>query len=604
MNYTFLDFLTLIGALGMFLYGMKIMSEGLQKIAGDKLRSILSVMTSNRVMGVFTGLLITAIIQSSSATTVMVVSFVNAKLLTLVQAISVIMGANIGTTITAWLISIFGFKVDISVLAIPIIGVCIPLIFSNNNSRKSLGEFLMGFALLFLGLSYLKESVPDLQGHPEVLSFIQNYTSMGFNSILLFLLIGGILTVVVQSSSATVAITLIMCTKGWIPFEMAIAMVLGENIGTTITANIAAIKTNIQARRAAFAHFIFNIFGVCWILVLFYPFIRIVTWIVTNYGPGNPAELNAFLHALRPEVIEQITSGGKLADPDLIALQNKFLSLQISVSYGLSLFHTLFNICNVLLMIWFVKIYEKICSFVIKSKSDTDDEDFSLKFISAGLLSTSELSLLQAKKEIILYGERVRRMFGMVKDLYYEDDKDKFLQLFGRIEKYEQISDRMEIEIANYLTKVLEGRLSAHGKENIRFMLRVISEIESVADSCNNLAKAIKRRNDGKSVFIDIQNQCIDHMFDLNEKAIVNMNVALKKPDQDTSDDDLAVTLNLENEINNYRNQLKNDNIENIDAKKYNYPDGVYYMDIVSECEKLGDYVVNVVQAVVGKKKY
>ena len=603
MNYTFLDFLTLIGALGMFLYGMKVMSEGLQKIAGDKLRSILSVMTSNRVMGVFTGMLITAFIQSSSATTVMVVSFVNAKLLTLAQAISVIMGANIGTTVTAWIISIFGFKFDISLLAIPIIGLCIPLIFSNNNNRKSLGEFLMGFALLFLGLSYLKDSVPDLQGHPEVLSFIKNYTSMGFPSILLFLLIGGILTVVVQSSSATVAITLIMCTKGWIPFEMAAAMVLGENIGTTITANIAAIKTNTQARRAAFAHFIFNIFGLCWILFLFYPITHLVSSIVTNYGPGNPAELNHFIQSLRPEVIEQISSGVKLADPDLAALQSKFLSLQISVSYGLSLFHTLFNICNVCFMIWFVNMYENVCSFVIKSKSDTEDEDFSLKFISAGLLSTSELSLLQAKKEIVLYGQRTHRMFGMVKDLYYEKDTDKFLQLFGRIEKYEQISDRMEIEIAGYLTKVLEGRLSSYGKENIRNMLRVISEIESVADSCNNLSKAIKRRNDGKSVFIDSQNQCIDHMFALNDKALSYMNGALEKSDQDATGDDLAATLNIENEINNYRNHLKNDNIENIDAKKYNYTDGVFYMDIVTECEKLGDYVVNVVQAVVGKKK-
>ena len=603
MSYTLLDFLTLVGSLGMFLYGMKIMSEGLQKIAGDKLRTILSVMTSNRVAGVFTGLLITSIIQSSSATTVMVVSFVNAKLLTLAQAISVIMGANIGTTVTAWLISIFGFQVEISVFAIPIIGICIPLIFSSHNGRRSMGEFLMGFALLFLGLSYLKNSMPDLQGHPEVLSFIQNYTSMGFASILLFLLIGGFLTIVVQSSSATVAITLIMCTKGWIPFEMAAAMVLGENIGTTITANLAAIKTNTQARRSAFAHFIFNVFGVCWILVLFYPFMQMVSWIVTNYGPGNPTELNAFLSTLSPEVIEQISSGAKLVDPELAVLQSKFQSLQISVSYGLSLFHTMFNICNVCLMIWFVNLYVKVCSFVIKQKKDADEDEFTLQFISAGLLSTSELSLLQAKKEIVLYGERVHRMFDMVKELYYEKDKDKFLQIFGRIEKYEQISDRMEIEIADYLTKVLEGRLSSHGKDNIRFMLRVISEIESVADSCNNLAKAIKRRNDGKSVFVDSQNHSIDQMFALNEKVILHMIEVLDKPEPEVTDDDLAVTLNLENEINNYRNQLKNDNIENIDAKLYDYPDGVYYMDIVSECEKLGDYVVNVVQAVIGKRK-
>ncbi len=602
MDYSFLDFLTLAGALGMFLYGMKIMSEGLQKVAGDKLRSILSIMTSNRVTGVLTGLLVTALIQSSSATTVMVVSFVNAGLLNLAQAISVIMGANVGTTVTAWIISIFGFKVDVSTFAIPIIGICIPFIFSNNNKRKSWGEFLMGFALLFLGLAFLKDSVPDLQKNPEILSFIQNYTSMGYASILLFLLIGGLLTVVVQSSSATVAITLIMCTKGWIPFEMATAMVLGENIGTTITANIAAIKANIQARRAAFAHFMFNVLGVCWILILFYPFTNMILWIVTHYGPGNPQELTSFLNNLSPDVIEQITSGKKLADPDLAALQNKATSLQVSVSYGLSLFHTMFNIANICIMIWFVNLYVKICSFVIKPKKDQQEEEFQLKFISAGMLSTSELSLLQAKKEIALYGKRVHRMFDMVKELYYEKDMDKFVNIFSRVEKYEQISDRMEIEIANYLTKVLEGRLSSHGKENIRIMLRVISEIESVADSCNNLAKAIKRRNDGKSVFLESQDHNIDHIFALDNKAIIRMNKLLEMPEQDITNEDMDISSNLENEINNYRDRLKSDNIENIDTKKYTYTDGVYYMDIVSECEKLGDYVINVVQSVVKRK--
>jgi phosphate:Na+ symporter len=602
MDYSFLDFLTLTGALGMFLYGMKIMSEGLQKVAGDKLRNILSVMTSNRIAGVFTGLFVTALIQSSSATTVMVVSFVNAGLLNLAQAISVIMGANVGTTVTAWLISIFGFKVDISILALPIIGICIPLIFSNNNNRKSWGEFMMGFALLFLGLTFLKDSVPDLRNNPEALSFIQNYTSMGYVSILLFLFIGGALTVIVQSSSATVAITLIMCTKGWIPFEMAAAMVLGENIGTTITANIAAFKANIQARRAAFAHFIFNVFGVCWVLLLFYPFTNLISWIVTNYGPGNPAELTSFLNNLHPDVVEQITSGEKFTDPELIALQDKALSLQISVSFGLSLFHTLFNITNICVMIWFVNLYVKICSCIIKPKKDQQEEEFQLRFISAGILSTSEITLAPAKQEIGLYGKRVHRMFGMVKELYYEKDIDKFLKIYARIEKYEQISDRMEIEIANYLTKALEGRLSSQGKENIRMMLRVISEIESIADSCYNLAKAVKRRNDGKSVFTDNQDHSIDQMFALDDKAILHMNELLEKPEQEITNEDMNISVNIENEINNYRNQLKNDNIENIDAKKYRYADGIYYMDIVSECEKLGDYIINVAQAVVKKR--
>ena len=602
MDYSFLDFLTLVGAIGMFLYGMKIMSEGLQKAAGDKLRGILSKMTTNRVTGVLTGFLVTAIIQSSTATTVMVVSFVNAKLLSLAQSIGVIMGANIGTTLTAWIISFFGFKVDMGLLAIPFIGLCIPLIFSKNNNRKSIGEFIMGFALLFLAIAYLKNSVPDLQGHPEVLSFIQGYTSMGFGSVVLFMFIGAILTVILQSSTATIAITIIMCTKGWVPIDIATAMVLGENIGTTITANIAAINANVQAKRAAFAHFIFNIFGVCWMLAVFYYFTDMVTWLVTKYGPGNPAELFAFLSTLSPEVIEQITSGQKLTDPDLIALQKKVLSLQVSVSYSLSLFHTLYNIANVGIMIWFVNVYVKICTFVIRPKKDAEEDDFQLKYISAGMFSTSELSLVQAKQEIALYGNRVYRMFGMVKELYYEKDTDKFLELFNRIEKYEQISDSMELEIANYLTKVLEGRLSTYGKDNIRMMLRAISEIESVADSCKNLSKAIKRRNDGKAVFTDSQNSNIDHMFSLGDKAILRMNELLEKKEQDLTKNDVALSSNIENEINNYRDQLKNDNIENIDNHKYTYQDGVYFMDIVSECEKLGDYVINVAQAIVKQK--
>jgi len=602
MNYSFLDFLTLIGAIGMFLYGMKIMSEGLQKAAGDKLRNILSAMTTNRVTGVLTGFLVTAIIQSSTATTVMVVSFVNAKLLSLAQAIGVIMGANVGTTLTAWIISFFGFKVDMGLLAIPFIGLCIPLIFSKNNNRRYIGEFIMGFALLFLAISYLKNSVPDLQSHPEILSFIQNYTSMGFGSVVLFMLIGTLLTIILQSSTATIAITIIMCTKGWVPLEIATAMVLGENIGTTITANIAAINANIQAKRAAFAHFIFNMFGVCWMLAVFYYFTDMVTWLVTKYGPSNPTELFSYLNTLSPEIIEQVTSNQRLTDPGLIAIQQKIMSLQVSVSYSLSLFHTLYNIVNVGMMIWFVNVYVKICNFVINPKNVNDEEEFQLKYISGGMFSTPELSLVQAKQEIALYGKRIHRMFGMVKELYYEEDSDKFLKLYGRIEKYEQISDRMELEIANYLTKVLEGRLSSFGKENVRMMLRAISEIESVADSCNNLAKAIKRRNDGKSEFIDSQNNSISQMFSLCDSTIVRMNELLEKPEQDIADDDITLSTNIENEINNYRNKLKNDNIENIDAKKYAYSDGIYYMDIVSECEKLGDYVINVVQSIVKKR--
>jgi len=600
MDYSFFDFLTLVGALGMFLYGMKIMSEGLQKVAGDKLRSILSVMTTNRVTGVFTGVLITALIQSSSATTVMVVSFVNAGLLSLAQSISVIMGANVGTTVTAWIISLFGFKVDISVFSLPLIGLCLPLIFSGKSKRKSWGEFLMGFAFLFMGLAYLKDSVPDLQSNPEILSFLQGYTEMGYVSILLFLLLGTILTVIVQSSSATVAITLIMCTKGWIPFEMAVAMVLGENIGTTITANIAALSGNVSAKRAALAHLMFNVFGVCWVLVLFYPFINAVSWVVTNYGPGDPKAMMNFLSTLDQPTIAAITSGETLTDPRLIDLQKQLLNLQISVSYGLSLFHTMFNIANVCIMIWFVNLYVKICSAIIKPKSDTEEEEFQLKYISSGMLSTSELSLMQAHKEIAVFGERTYRMLEMVKELLYEKNEDNFLQIFSRIEKYENISDRMEVEIAKYLTYVSEGRLSSEGKEDTRVMLRTVTEIESIADSCHNLARSIKRKNEGKASFDEEQDKGIEIMLDLVEKALRRMNTILNM--QEVSPDDINQSYNLENEINNYRNQLKSKNMEAVHDKKYEYQDGVYYMDIIAEFEKLGDYILNVVQAVIEKK--
>ena len=600
MDYSFFDFLTLVGALGMFLYGMKVMSEGLQKVAGDKLRSILSVMTTNRFTGVLTGILITALIQSSSATTVMVVSFVNAGLLTLTQSISVIMGANVGTTVTAWIISLFGFKVDISVFSLPLIGLCIPLIFSGKSKRKSWGEFLMGFAFLFMGLSYLKSSVPDLQSNPQILSFLQDYTSLGYPSLLIFLLLGTILTVIVQSSSATVAITLIMCTQGWIPFEMAAAMVLGENIGTTITANIAAISANVSARRAAIAHLMFNVFGVCWVMALFYPFTSMITWIVTNYGPGDPNEMTQFLSTLDPKTISLITSSAQITDPHLLALQKQLLTLQVSVSYGLSLFHTVFNITNVCIMIWFVKFYVYVCSALIKPKNVSDEEEFQLKYIPSGMLSTSELSLMQAKKEIAVFGERTQRMFGMVKDLFYEKNEDNFLKIYSRIEKYENISDRMEIEIANYLTFVAEGRLSSEGQEEIRIMLRTVTEIESIADSCNNLARGIRRRNEGKSEFTDEQNHNIDQMFALLEKALTRMNEILHM--QEVVHDDINQSYNIENEINNYRNQLKIHNMEDVNNKKYQYQDGVYYMDLVGESEKLGDYVLNVVQAVIEKK--
>ena len=560
MDYSFFDFLRLIGSLALFLYGMKIMSEGLQKFAGDSLRRILTAMTTNRVTGVLTGVLITALIQSSSATTVMVVSFVNAGLLTLTQSIGVIMGANIGTTVTAWLISALGFKVDIAAFALPLLAFALPLFFSGKSSRKSIGEFVFGFAFLFMGLQSLKANAPDLGANPEMLAFVQNYTDMGFFSIILFLFIGAILTMIVQASAATMAITLIMCANGWIDYHLGVALVLGENIGTTITANLAALTGNTQARRAALAHLVFNVFGVMWVLVLFYPFTNAVSWFVT--------------HVM------------KVSDP------------AVAVSFKLAAFHTAFNISNTFIMIWFVSLIEKTVCTLIKPK--VEDEEYRLRYITGGMLSTAELSILQAHKEISLFAERTARMFNMVKELFYEKNEETFLKTYSRIEKYENISDRMEIEIANYLTEVSEGRLSSESKEEIRIMLRAVSEIESIADSCNNLARSIKRRNEFKSEFTEEQNKHLDHMFELVSGELNRMNLILHKPE--LVHDDINPSYNIENEINNYRNQLKSRNIEDINNKLYQYQDGVYYMDMVSESEKLGDYVLNVVQAVIEKK--
>lgn len=561
MDYSFFDFLRLIGSLGLFLYGMKIMSEGLQKFAGDSLRRILTAMTTNRVTGVLTGVLITALIQSSSATTVMVVSFVNAGLLTLTQSIGVIMGANIGTTVTAWLISALGFKVDIAAFSLPLLAFGIPLLFSGKSSRKSVGEFIFGFSFLFMGLQALKANAPDLGANPEMLAFVQNYADMGFFSIILFLFIGAILTMIVQASAATMAITLIMCANGWIDYQLGVALVLGENIGTTITANLAALTGNTQARRAALAHLAFNIFGVIWVLILFYPFTNAVSWFVTNVM--------------------------RISDPS------------VAVSFKLAAFHTAFNISNTFVMIWFIGLIEKTVCFLIKGKKD-EDEEYRLRYITGGMLSTAELSILQARKEITLFAERTGRMLDMVKALFYEKNEDAFLKTYSRVEKYESISDRMEIEIANYLTCVAEGRLSSEGKEEIRIMLRAVSEIESIADSCNNMARSIKRRNEFKSIFTDEQNHNVDQMLALTEKALHRMIEILKK--SELVRDDVNPSYNIENEINNYRNQLKIHNVEDINNKKYQYQDGVYYMDIIGEAEKLGDYVLNVVQAVIEKK--
>ncbi len=555
MEYSFYDFLKLIGSLGLFLYGMKIMSEGLQKVAGDRLRSILTAMTTNRVTGVLTGVLITALIQSSSATTVMVVSFVNAGLLTLAESISVIMGANIGTTVTAWIISIFGFKVDMAAFALPLLAIALPLIFSGKSNRKSIGEFIFGFSFLFMGLSYLKANAPDLNANPEMLAFVQNYTDMGFFSILLFLFIGTILTMIVQASAATMAITLIMCANGWISLELGAALVLGENIGTTITANLAALTANTQAKRAALAHFVFNVFGVIWVLIIFHPFMHFVNWVVDTFFQSS--------------------------DPE------------VAISYKLSAFHSIFNICNVCILIWGVKLIERTVCALIHPKEE--DEEPRLRFITGGMLSTAELSILQARKEIHLFAERTHRMFGMVQDLLHTEKDDDFNKLFSRIEKYENISDNMELEIANYLNQVSEGRLSSESKLQIRAMLREVTEIESIGDSCYNLARTINRKRQTNQDFTEKQYEHIHFMMKLTNDALAQMIVVVEKPEHQSID--INKSFNIENEINNYRNQLKNQNILDVNNKEYDYQMGVYYMDIIAECEKLGDYVVNVVEA-------
>ncbi|MBR5194208.1 MAG: Na/Pi cotransporter family protein [Bacteroidaceae bacterium] len=554
MEYSFYDLLKLLGSLAMFLYGMKIMSEGLQKFAGDRLRNILTAMTTNRVTGVLTGVLITALIQSSSATTVMVVSFVNAGLLSLSQSIGVIMGANIGTTVTAWIISALGFKVDMAAMSLPLLAVGIPLLFSGKSNRKSVGEFIFGFSFLFMGLSLLKANAPDLGKNPEMLSFVQNYTDMGFASVILFVLIGTVLTMIVQASAATMAITLIMCANGWISFELGAALVLGENIGTTITANLAALTGNTQSRRAAMAHLVFNIFGVIWVLCLFKPVTMGVSWFVEDIM--------------------------KTVDP------------AVAVSFKLSAFHTAFNICNVLILIWFVKFIEKTVCKIIPQKET--EEEYRLRFITGGLLSTAELSIVQARKEINLFAERMSRMFGMLKDLLHETNENDFNKLFSRIEKYENISDNMELEIANYLNKVSEGRLSSESKLEIRGMLREVTEIESIGDSCYNLARTLNRKRNGGSDFTEKQYEHIHQMMQLTSDALAHM-IAVVEDEHRTVD--VNKSFNIENEMNNYRAQLKNQNVVDVNNKEYDYQMGVHYMDLIGECEKLGDYVVNVVEA-------
>ena len=601
MNYSILDFLGLLGAVGLFLYGMKVMSEGLQKAAGDRLRNILSAMTRNRFTGTVTGFFITALIQSSSASTVMVVSFVNAGLMTLAQSMAVIMGANVGTTFTAWIIALFGFKVDISAFALPLIGLAVPLLFSSKGRTKSIGEFTIGFAFLFMGLDMISKYVPDLQSNPEMFAFLQRYASMGFGSVLIFCLVGIVVTMVIQSSAAMFAITLIMCSKGWITFDLACALVLGSNIGTTVTPLLASMSGNVAAKRTAMGHLLFNFLGTLWTLAVFFPFVHLNSWITEEIGQGDPTALFRYVNELQaqnPELYNQLYSNSLPTDNNVILHHRGVISqMQVSVSFGLSIFHTVFNLINLSIMIWLTKVYVKIVEFLVPAKHQGDDE-FQLKFISGGILSASELNISQAEKEIHVFAERVSRMLPMARDLVHtKSGSDEFNRIYSRLEKYEEISDRMELEIANYLNRCAEGRLSNESKRRIAAMLSIDSEIESIADTMLGVGKILLRKQQSNVHFNEEIYANIDLMFEYVERAVNGMLEILSNL-ENVDEHNIISAYNHEREINNLRNQLRTTNVANINDRHYEYQSGIYYIDIVSTLEKSGDYIINVVDTI------
>lgn len=604
MEYSILDFFCLLGAVGLFLYGMKVMSEGLQKAAGDRLRNILGAMTRNRFSGTLTGFSITALIQSSSASTVMVVSFVNAGLMTLAQSMAVIMGANVGTTFTAWMLTLFGFKVEISLYAIPLIAVAVVMLFSNKSRTKSFGEFLIGFSLLFLGLDMISNYVPDLQSNPEMFAFLQKYAALGFKSVMIFFVVGCVVTMIIQSSAATFAITLIMFSRGWIDFNLACAIVLGSAVGTTITPILASMSGNAAAKRTAMGHLLFNIIGSVWCLALFYQFTDLILWITERIGTGNPNGLYDFITNLQqtdPEVYNHLfdtkPTGTEGLDLRIAAVKPAIAQLQFYSSIGLCVFYTTYKLVNLGIMIWFTNVYVKIVEWIIPSKKKEDDE-FQLNYITGGILSTAELSITQAEKEIAVYAERVSRMLAMAKDLVHsKDGSDEFTKLYSRLEKYEDISDRMEIEIADYLKRSSEGRLSNASKRKLTAMLRIISEVESIADCCLGVGKILQRKQQSGVKFNEEIYDNIDLMFDDVKLAMDNMLLILKHLES-PSEAEIVASYNAEREINNRRNAQRNANIENINAQHYEYQAGIYYMDIISDLEKTGDYIINVVDAV------
>ena len=554
------------GSLALLIYGMKIMSEALQKMAGPQLRHILGAMTTNRFTGMLTGTLITSAVQSSTATTVMTVSFVNAGLLTLAQAISVIMGANIGTTLTAWIMSL-GFSLDLTSFVFPAFMVGIMLIY--NRKQRYKGDFLFGIAFLFYSLVLLSDTGKslDLQHNQAAIDFFSSFDVNSYFSILIFLLIGTIITLIVQSSAAVMAITILLCTTGVLPIYLGIALVMGENIGTTGTANLVALGSNVQARRTAMAHLVFNVFGVIWVLIFFYPFVNMICRLV-GYDPTAAAPSATDLAKTLPII--------------------------------LATFHTFFNLFNTGILIWFIPQIEKIVCWIIKSGKKDEEEDFRLRFIQAGIMKTPELSVLEAQKEISSFAERMQRMFGMVRELLNTRDESKFVKLYTRIEKYENISDNMEQEIAKYLSAVSDAHLSDDTKAKIRDMMREITELESIGDSCYNLARTINRLVNSKEDFTEKQYERIHQMFELTDESLSQMNVIIRGRKEHL---DVNRSFNVETEINNYRTQLRTQNVLDINNHEYTYNVGTMYMDIINECEKLADYVVNVVEARMGTRR-
>lgn len=594
MSYSILDLLCLLGAVGLFLYGMKVMSEGLQKAAGDRLRNILGAMTRNRLTGTITGFIITALIQSSSASTVMVVSFVNAGLMTLAQSMAVIMGANVGTTFTAWVIALFGFKVNMSAFMLPLIGLAVPLLFASSSRKKSIGEFLIGFAFLFMGLDMISKYVPDLQSNPEMFAFLQHYTGMGFGSVLTFCIVGMVLTMIIQSSAATFAITLIMCSKGWISFDLACAIVLGANIGTTITPLLASMSGNVAAKRTAMGHLLFNVLGIVWLLPLFVPFVELNVWLTEAIGQGNPEQLYRFVSEIemtQPELYNHLFDNTLPANHPVVA---QIGAMQVSVSFGMSLFHTVYNIINLSIMIWMTGLYVKVVEKIIPAKKN-EEEEFSLKYIGGVLVSASELNIAQVEKEIAVFARRVDRMIGMAHDLLHTKPNSKeFNQLYSRLEKYEDISDRMEKEIADFLNRTSQGRLSNDSKHRVASLFNINSEIESVGDGCNNFGRVLSRKQQVNVEFTDTIVENIDGMFVLVAEAMNGMLDMLDNI-ENVKEDQLMAAYNKEREINNMRNQLRSENMQNINEGLYDYQAGIFYMDAVSDLEKVGDYIINVV---------